>query len=79
MSDGEIGMSDIHSCSYFCICPACVLRQRDELRGKLLVQAEPVDKALTKPAPQVDKEQAEPHKQGTAADNDQFMGGNPSY
>jgi hypothetical protein len=26
---------DIHSCSYFCTRPACVLAQRDELRGKL--------------------------------------------
>jgi hypothetical protein len=34
-------MSDIHSCSYFCTRPACVLQQRDELRDKL-VQAEPV-------------------------------------
>ena len=33
-------MSDIHSCSYYCTRPACVLRQRDELRDKLL--AEPV-------------------------------------
>lgn len=35
-------MSDIHSCSYFCTRPACVLVQRDELRAKLEKQAEPV-------------------------------------
>ena len=35
-------MSDIHSCSYFCTRPACVLDQRNELRDKLLEQAEPV-------------------------------------
>ena len=34
-------MSDIHSCSYYCTRPACVLAQRDELRDKL-EQAEPV-------------------------------------
>ena len=28
-------MSDIHSCSYFCQIPACVLQQRDTLRDKL--------------------------------------------
>jgi len=40
-------MSDIHSCSYYCTRPACVLAQRDELRGRFLQQAEPVDvKAL---------------------------------
>jgi hypothetical protein len=33
-------MTDIHSCSYYCTRPACVLAQRDELRDKL--QAEPV-------------------------------------
>jgi hypothetical protein len=33
-------MSDIHSCSYYCTRPACVLRQRDELRDRL-EQAEP--------------------------------------
>jgi hypothetical protein len=33
-------MSEIHSCSYYCIRPACVLRRRDELRDKL-EQAEP--------------------------------------
>jgi hypothetical protein len=33
-------MTDIHSCSYFCTRPACVLQQRDELRDKQ--QAEPV-------------------------------------
>ena len=26
---------DIHSCGYFCDRPACILRQRDELRDKL--------------------------------------------
>jgi hypothetical protein len=35
-------MSDIHSCSYYCTRPACVLAQRDELRGRLEKQAEPV-------------------------------------
>jgi hypothetical protein len=29
-------MSDIHSCSYYCTRPACVLAQRDELRDKML-------------------------------------------
>lgn len=32
--------SDIHSCSYYCNRPACVMRQRNELRDKQ--QAEPV-------------------------------------
>jgi hypothetical protein len=54
-------MSDIHSCSYYCTRPACVLQQRNELRDKLHAhQAEPVDKWLTDDLPQVDKEQAEP-------------------
>jgi len=53
-------MTDIHSCSYYCDRPACVLQQRDELRDKL--HAEPVDKWLTDDLPQVDKEQAEPAK-----------------
>jgi hypothetical protein len=35
-------MSDIHSCSYYCTRPACVLAQRDELRDRLAQQAEPV-------------------------------------
>lgn len=36
-------MSDIHSCSYYCTRPECVLQQRDELRDKLMKQqAEPV-------------------------------------
>ena len=26
---------DIHSCGYYCTRPACVLAQRNELRGKL--------------------------------------------
>jgi hypothetical protein len=34
-------MSDIHSCSYYCTRPACVLQQRDELRGKLEQAAPP--------------------------------------
>ena len=34
-------MSDIHSCSYYCTRPACVLQQRDDLRDKLEQQAEP--------------------------------------
>jgi chaperonin GroEL (HSP60 family) len=28
-------MNDIHSCSLYCERPACVLRQRDELRERL--------------------------------------------
>jgi hypothetical protein len=28
-------MNDIHSCSYYCSRPECVLAQRDELRDKL--------------------------------------------
>jgi len=35
-------MSDIHSCSYYCTRPECVLAQRDELRNRLEKQAEPV-------------------------------------
>ena len=35
-------MSDIHSCSYFCTRPACVLAQRDEMRDKLMKQGEAV-------------------------------------
>jgi hypothetical protein len=35
-------MTDIHSCSYYCTRPACVLAQRDELRDRLEQQAEPV-------------------------------------
>ena len=31
---------DIHTCSYYCDRPACVLRQRDELRDKLFVEFE---------------------------------------
>jgi hypothetical protein len=62
MTDGEIGMDEIHSCSYYCDRPACVLAQRDELRGRLLQQSERVDKWLTDDLPQVDKEQAEPVK-----------------
>jgi hypothetical protein len=53
-------MTDIHSCSYFCTRPACVLAQRDELRDKMTNQAERVDKWLTDDLPQVDKEQAKP-------------------
>jgi len=53
-------MTEIHSCSYYCTRPACVLAQRDELRGRFLQQAERVDKWLTDDLPQVDKEQAEP-------------------
>ena len=29
-------MTDIHSCSYFCERPDCVLAQRDEMRDKLM-------------------------------------------
>jgi hypothetical protein len=39
MIDGEVVMSDIHSCSYYCTRPACVLAQRDELRGRLTAGA----------------------------------------
>jgi hypothetical protein len=35
-------MSDIHSCSYYCTRPACVLRQRDELRDKWLSEREAI-------------------------------------
>jgi len=31
-------MDDIHSCGYHCTRPACVLRQRNDLRGKLLAE-----------------------------------------
>ena len=35
-------MTDIHSCSYYCTRPACVLSQRNEFRDKLFKQqAEP--------------------------------------
>ncbi len=36
--------TDIHSCSYFCTRPACVLAQRDEMRAELarLREQEPV-------------------------------------
>jgi hypothetical protein len=53
-------MSDIHSCSYFCTRPACVLAQRDELRDRFLQRGRRVDKWLTDDLPQVDKEQAKP-------------------
>lgn len=33
-------MSDIHSCSYFCERPACVLQQRNELREEMLAVLE---------------------------------------
>jgi hypothetical protein len=33
-------MKDIHSCSYYCNRPECVLAQRNELRDKLAQQAE---------------------------------------
>jgi len=36
-------MSDIHSCSYYCTRPACVLQQRDELRDKLEQALEALD------------------------------------
>ena len=32
-------MSDIHSCSYFCERPACVLQQRNELRVEMFTSA----------------------------------------
>jgi len=53
-------MSEIHSCSYYCTRPACVLAQRDELRGRFLQRGQRVDKWLTNAEPQVNKEQAEP-------------------
>jgi len=53
-------MSDIHSCSYYCTRPACVLAQRDELRDRFLQRGQRVDKWLTDDLPVVDKEQAEP-------------------
>jgi len=53
-------MSEIHSCSYYCTRPACVLAQRDELRGRFLQRGQRVDKWLTNAEPQVDKEQAKP-------------------
>ncbi|MFN8776142.1 MAG: hypothetical protein ACK5XV_05175 [Flavobacteriales bacterium] len=34
-------MKDIHSCSYYCNRPECVLAQRNELRDKLAQQSEP--------------------------------------
>lgn len=37
---------EIHSCSYFCDKPACIKRQRDELRDKLYA-AQPVTQPLT--------------------------------
>ncbi len=52
-------MTDVHSCSYFCLRPDCVLQGWDELRAALQ-QAEQVDKWLTDDLPKVDKEQAEP-------------------
>jgi hypothetical protein len=33
-------MTDIHSCSYYCTRPPCVLAQRNELRDKLLAERE---------------------------------------
>lgn len=33
-------MSGIHTCSYYCTRPGCVLAQRDELRDKWLVHLE---------------------------------------
>lgn len=34
-------MTDIHSCSYYCNRPECVLAQRNELRDKLAQQSKP--------------------------------------
>jgi O-succinylbenzoate synthase len=31
----ETNQDEIHSCSYYCINPACIKAQRDELRDKL--------------------------------------------
>ena len=33
-------MTDIHSCSYYCTRPACVLEQRNELRDEMLARLE---------------------------------------
>ena len=33
-------MTDIHSCSYYCTRPACVLQQRNELRDEMLARLE---------------------------------------
>jgi hypothetical protein len=40
--------TDIHSCSYFCTRPACVLAQRDEMRAELarLREQDPVDMSM---------------------------------
>ena len=73
-------MTDIHSCSYFCTRPACVLAQRDELRDKLEQQVKPVamDKLI-----QVawkmgfDAAKAEQEEQAEPVADDET--GNPSY
>jgi hypothetical protein len=51
-------MSDVHSCSYYCTRPACVLAQRDELRDRVaqaLDQSEQILRAIEQM-----KQQAEP-------------------
>jgi hypothetical protein len=53
-------MSEIHSCSYYCTRPACVLTQRDELRDKLEQQAEPVQRIEVMRLRQKNAKQAEP-------------------
>ena len=30
-------MNDVHSCSYFCQIPACIKRQRDEMRDTFIL------------------------------------------
>ena len=37
-----VTQADIHSCSYFCEKTACIKRQRDELRERVVVRGEPV-------------------------------------
>ena len=32
-------MTDVHSCSYYCTRPECVVKQRDELRDKFFALA----------------------------------------
>jgi len=38
--------NDIHSCSYFCMRPGCVLTQRNELRDMLAYRTEQLNAAL---------------------------------
>lgn len=45
---------DIHTCSYYCDRPACILRQRNELRDKLFEEIRTSERSIqtsdTKPA-----------------------------